>query len=46
VVLGSISPHNVMIENYAKDKNIKVIVNADNMAELMLEADLATKYFL
>jgi UDP-2,4-diacetamido-2,4,6-trideoxy-beta-L-altropyranose hydrolase len=41
VVLGSISPHNAMIENYAKDKKIKVIVNADNMAELMLEADLA-----
>ena len=41
VVLGSVSPHNVMIENYAKDKNIEVIVNADNMAELMLEADLA-----
>jgi UDP-2,4-diacetamido-2,4,6-trideoxy-beta-L-altropyranose hydrolase len=41
VVLGSVSPHNVMIKNYAKDKNIEVIVNADNVAELMLEADLA-----
>ena len=41
VVLGGASPHNVMIENYGKDKNIKVIVNADNMAELMLEADLS-----
>ena len=41
VVLGGASPHNRMIEDYAKDKNIKVIVNADNMAELMLKADLS-----
>ena len=41
VVLGSTSPHNAMIENYVKNKNIKVIVNAKNMAELMLEADLS-----
>jgi spore coat polysaccharide biosynthesis predicted glycosyltransferase SpsG len=42
VVLGSVSPHNEMIENYAKNKkNIKVIIDADNMAELMFNADLA-----
>jgi len=41
VILGSLSPHNKMINNYAKDKNIKVIIDADNMAELMFEADLA-----
>jgi UDP-2,4-diacetamido-2,4,6-trideoxy-beta-L-altropyranose hydrolase len=41
VVLGSSSPHNEMIKNYAKNKNIKVIINTDNMAELMLDADLA-----
>ena len=41
VVLGYLSPHNEMIKDYAKDKNIKVIVNANNMAELMLNADLA-----
>ena len=41
VVLGKSSPHNELIQNYAKDKNIKVIINASNMAELMLDADLA-----
>jgi UDP-2,4-diacetamido-2,4,6-trideoxy-beta-L-altropyranose hydrolase len=41
VVLGSSSPHNEMIKNYAKSKNIRVIINADNMADLMLNADLA-----
>ena len=41
VVLGGASPHSAMIENYGKDKDIKVIVNANNMAELMLEADLS-----
>ncbi len=41
VVLGSSSPYNAIIKDYAKDKNIKVIINADNMAELMLDADLA-----
>ena len=41
VVLGYLSPHNEMIKDYAKDKNIKVIVNANNMAQLMLNADLA-----
>ena len=41
MVLGALSPHNKMIKDYSKDKNIKVIVNANNMAELMLNADLA-----
>ena len=30
-----------MIIDYAEGKNIKVIIDADNMAELMFEADLA-----
>ena len=30
-----------MIKDYAKDKSIEVIINANNMAELMLNADLA-----
>jgi UDP-2,4-diacetamido-2,4,6-trideoxy-beta-L-altropyranose hydrolase len=41
VVLGGASSHNESIQDYAKDKNIKVIINASNMAELMLEADIA-----
>ena len=41
VVLGEFSPHNEYIKNYAAGKNIKVIIDAENMAELMLEADLA-----
>lgn len=41
VVLGKESPHNNLIINYAKNKNIKVIVNAHNMAELMFNADLS-----
>ena len=43
VVLGGASQHKKMIKEYVKDKSIKVkvIVNADNMAELMLKADLA-----
>jgi UDP-2,4-diacetamido-2,4,6-trideoxy-beta-L-altropyranose hydrolase len=41
VVLGAFSPHNRMIKDYAIDKNIEVIIAADNMAQLMLEADLA-----
>jgi UDP-2,4-diacetamido-2,4,6-trideoxy-beta-L-altropyranose hydrolase len=41
VVLGALSPHNEMIKDYAIDKNIEVIVSANNMAELMLNADLA-----
>ena len=40
-VLGAASPHNKMIEDYAVDKNIEVIVNSNNMADLMLNADLA-----
>jgi len=41
VVLGLASVHKQMIVNYAKSKNIKVIINADNMSELMLNADLS-----
>lgn len=42
VVLGGQSHHNKMITNYAKSKNnVKVVVDADNIADLMLEADLA-----
>jgi len=41
VVLGGSSPHNKMLGDYAKGKNIKVIINADNMSELMFETDLA-----
>ena len=41
VVLGSASLYSEMIIDYAKGKNIEVIINADNMAELMLDADLA-----
>lgn len=41
VVLGALSPHNEMIKNYAVGKNIEVIINTDNMAKLMLDADLA-----
>lgn len=41
VVLGKTSPHNEIIEHYAKGKSIEVIINADNMADLMLDADIA-----
>jgi UDP-2,4-diacetamido-2,4,6-trideoxy-beta-L-altropyranose hydrolase len=41
VVLGALSPHNEMIKDYAIDKNIEVVIDANNMAELMLNADLA-----
>jgi UDP-2,4-diacetamido-2,4,6-trideoxy-beta-L-altropyranose hydrolase len=42
VILGRISPYNGMIKNYANSrKNIKVIVDADNVSELMFDADLA-----
>jgi len=41
VALGKNSPHNTMLINYAKNKNITIIIDADNMAELMLSADLA-----
>ena len=41
VVLGPTSPHTKIILNYAKSKDITVIVNAANMAELMLKTDLA-----
>ena len=41
VVLGGASTHQEMIKDYAKDRDVKVIINANNMAELMLKADLA-----
>lgn len=41
VVLGKYSPHNKMLENYVKDKNIKLLIDSSNMAELMLDADVA-----
>ena len=41
VVLGGSPVHKDMIIDYAEGKNIKVIIDADNMAELMFEADLA-----
>ncbi len=42
VILGGISPHNKMIKNYAKSKkNVKVVVDADNISRLMFDADLA-----
>ncbi len=41
VALGKNSPHNSMLKNYAKNKNIIIIINTGDMAELMLNADLA-----
>lgn len=41
VVLSKGSPYNEMIQTYVKNKNIKVIIETDNMASLMMEADLA-----
>ena len=41
VVLGEASQHKEMIKDYAKDENIEIIFAAENMAELMLNADLA-----
>ena len=41
VVLGKNSPHNKMLNNYVKDKNIKILIDSNNMAGLMLDADLA-----
>jgi UDP-2,4-diacetamido-2,4,6-trideoxy-beta-L-altropyranose hydrolase len=41
VVLGKYSPHNKMLQNYVKNKNIKLLIDSKNMAELMLNADLA-----
>jgi len=41
VVLGKNSPHNKMLKNYVKDKNIKILIDSNNMAELMFDADLA-----
>lgn len=41
VVLGATSVHKDTILHYARDKKIKIIVDAKNMPELMLKADLA-----
>jgi UDP-2,4-diacetamido-2,4,6-trideoxy-beta-L-altropyranose hydrolase len=41
VVLGKKSPHNQMLEKYVKNKKITIIIDVNNMAELMLDADLA-----
>ena len=42
VILGGHSQHNKMIINYAKNKkNVNVMIDTDNMARLMFNADLA-----
>jgi UDP-2,4-diacetamido-2,4,6-trideoxy-beta-L-altropyranose hydrolase len=41
VVLGKASAHVEAIQAYAKDKTIEVIVDSNNMAEIMLNADIA-----
>ena len=42
VILGGLSSHNKMIQNYAKNKkNVKVVIDANNISGLMLDADLA-----
>jgi UDP-2,4-diacetamido-2,4,6-trideoxy-beta-L-altropyranose hydrolase len=42
IVLGEKSPHSNIINNYVKNKaNIGIIIDADNMSQLMLDADLA-----
>ena len=42
VILGGHSQHNEMIINYAKNKkNVNVMIDADNISRLMLDADLA-----
>lgn len=41
VVLGAASTHIEMIKRYAQDKNFDVVVDANNMSELMLNADIA-----
>jgi len=41
VVLGLNSPHNNEVREFAKNrKNVKVLINPKNIAELMLDADL------
>jgi UDP-2,4-diacetamido-2,4,6-trideoxy-beta-L-altropyranose hydrolase len=40
VVLGKASPHIAMIKDYAKVCAIKVLINTNNMAKLMFDADL------
>ena len=42
VILGELSSHNKMIQNYAKNKkNVKIVIDANNISGLMLDADLA-----
>ncbi len=41
VVLGKTSPNVNMIKAYAENRNIEIIVGANNMSELMLNADIA-----
>ena len=41
VVLRSSSPHNSMIQSYANNNNIKVIIDSNNMSKLIFEADLS-----
>jgi len=41
VALGGSSQHKEMIKKYAKNRNVKVVIDANNMEELMLNADLA-----
>jgi len=41
VVLGKTSPHINMIKKYSKNRNISVLIGTRNMAELMLNADIA-----
>jgi spore coat polysaccharide biosynthesis predicted glycosyltransferase SpsG len=41
VVLGQVSQHIQMIKEYVNGKSIKVIIGANNMSELMTNADLA-----
>lgn len=41
VAIREESPHNQVLKDYAKDKDIEIIINPKNMAKLMLDADLA-----
>jgi len=40
VVLGKTSPHVAMLKDYSKGSHIKIVINTNNMAELMMDADL------
>jgi len=41
VVLGEASIHKQMIKKFSSGRNISVVINANNMSELILNADLA-----